>query len=85
MDITDLVKIFADHRQIPAKRRSHPPKNQAFSRIIQNRFLSHACFLENPVCQPSKAEHVNIHDPSVAACRYQIHLGLHGKLIRYQK
>ena len=83
MDIPLFIQVPADDRQFSGQASGHLPKHQALPRVVQHRTSVFPCFFPNPMGQPPKGKHVDIHNPAVRMHAYQIHLRLHGKLIRH--
>ena len=85
MDITDLVQMRAHHFQLFLALLGRLAQYKAFARIIQNRHILTAHLFQNAMGKPAKAEHVYIHDNMIGMLYHQIHLCLHGKLIRHDQ
>ena len=85
MNIADFLQVASENREIFPLLSRHLAKHQTLSRIIQNRQFLAAHLFHNPMGQSAEAQNVNIHNRVAGMFHHQVHLGLHGKLIRHDK
>ena len=85
MNIADLMQMGSHHLKLPLTLLRHLAQHQAFARIIKHRHILTAHLLQNTVRQSAKAQNVNVHDDMAGMLHHQIHLRLHGKLIRHDE
>ena len=60
-------------------------QQHALPKILKDMIRPDIQFFKNPVCQPLKADNINIHGSVAGMHGYNIPLRLHGKLLRHQK
>jgi hypothetical protein len=79
------MQMRTQHPKLPLALLRHFPKHQALTRVVQDRHIFSAHLFQNPMRQSAKTQYINIHDDMPRMLHHQIHLCLHGELIRHDE
>ena len=83
VDISRFIQVSPDELRLILSFPRNSAQHQALARIIQDDPLILPHFLKDAVRQTPERKHVDVHDPLPGMHAHQIHLRLHGELIRH--